>query len=80
MNIAYSKDAAKALSRMDKPTKQRIRQVVQGIPNGDIKPLKGVKGTNRLRIGNWRILFSYMKENEIYIRDIAPRGQVYKEV
>ncbi|MCL2079919.1 MAG: type II toxin-antitoxin system RelE/ParE family toxin [Oscillospiraceae bacterium] len=78
MTIVYSKDTAKALSRMDAPTKQRIKQGIQNIPGGDIKPLKGTKGTNRLRIGDWRILFSYMKEDEVFIRNIGSRGDVYK--
>nr|AGS52018.1 hypothetical protein [uncultured bacterium contig00006] len=41
MNITYSKPAHKALERMDAPTRQRIRQGVNNIPKGDIKPLQG---------------------------------------
>ena len=79
MRAEYSKQAVKAISRMDKPTKQRLRQGIEDIPKGDIKPLKGSDGSFRLRIGNWRIIFSYIDKSKILIEKIAPRGQVYKE-
>lgn len=80
MNIEYSKQAVKAISAMDKPTKQRIKNGIEGIPNGDIKPLIGYKGCFRLRIGDWRILFSYADDQTVIIEKIAPRGQIYKGV
>lgn len=58
MDIEYSKRAVKAINSMDSQTKQRIRTAIEGIPVGDIKPLKGIKGSYRLRVGGWRIIFS----------------------
>ena len=80
MIIQYSKRSVKAINRMDKPTKQRIKIAVEAIPNGDIKPLKGSNGSYRLRVGDWRIIFSYPQDNTILIEKIAPRGEVYKGV
>lgn len=80
MNIEYSKQAVKAINGMDKPTKGRIKNGIEGIPNGDIKPLIGYKGSFRLRIGDWRILFSYADAQTVIIEKIAPRGQIYKGV
>lgn len=80
MNIEYAKRAVKAISGMDKPTKQRIRTAIEGIPNGDIKPLQGSNGSFRLRVGGWRIIFSYPNTDTILIEKIAPRGGVYKGV
>ncbi len=59
VNIHYSKRSVKAINGMDKPTKHRIRFAIEAIPNGDIKPLKGLIGSYRLRVGDWRIIFSY---------------------
>jgi len=73
----YSKQAAKYISGLDAPSKQRIRDGVSEIPKGDIKPLKGAPGTFRKRIGDWRILFSYL-DGGVYVRDIKPRGDAYK--
>lgn len=79
MAIVYSKSAAKVIERLDTVIKQRIKQGIEAIPQGDIKPLRGSEGSFRLRIGNWRILFSYEGE-DVKIKKIAPRGGVYKGV
>ena len=70
----------KAINGMDKPTKHRIRSAIEAIPNGDIKPLKGLSGSYRLRVGDWRIIFSYPEKDTVLIEKIAPRGEVYKGV
>ncbi len=80
MDIHYSKQSIKAINGMDKPTKQRIKASIESIPGGDIKPLKGSGGSFRLRVGSWRILFSYIEKDVILIEKIAPRGEVYKGV
>ena len=80
MNIQYSKRAVKAINGLDRPMKQRIKEAIEKIPQGDIKSLIGSKGSFRLRVGDWRILFSYQDDNAILIEKIAPRGEVYKGV
>ena len=80
MGVKFSKQATKAVNGMDRPTKQRIRAAIGGIPNGDIKPLKGCPGAYRLRVGDWRIIFEYVDDETILIDKIAPRGEVYKGV
>lgn len=80
MNIMYSKRAVKAISNMDKRTKLRMKAAFEKLPQGDIKPLKGSKCSYRLRVGGWRIIFSYPEENMVLIEKIEPRGDVYKEV
>jgi len=80
MQITYSRAAVKVISSMDKATKQRIKAGIEKIPKGDIKPLKGSQGTYRLRVGDWRILFSYPEHDTILIEKIGPRGGVYKGV
>ena len=76
MNITYTKQARKALSRLDVPTRRRIRQVVYKLPEGDVKRLKGYTDLYRLRIGDWRILFT-MIANNILVEDVLPRGGAY---
>jgi len=81
MNVVYAKRAIKVLEKLDRATKQRIKQGVDGIPKGDIKRLYGQSGTNmyRLRVGDWRIVFTYPAEGDVLIEKIAPRGEAYKE-
>ena len=78
MDIQYSKLAVKTISVMDFQTKQRIKKGIEGIPLGDIKTLQGYQGLYRLRIGKWRIIFSYPDEDTILIEKIGTRGDVYK--
>ena len=78
MNIRYTKAAVKAISAMDSQTKQRIRRGVEGIPAGNIKPLRGCNGLYRLRIGGWRVIFSYPDEATVLVEKVAPRGGAYK--
>ena len=78
MYIVYSKAAVKTIAAMDRKTKQRIKEAVENIPGGDIKPLRGSSTLYRLRIGNWRIVFSYPNSETVLIDRIAPRGDVYK--
>lgn len=83
MDIQYSKRAIKAINGMDKPTKQRIRKAIEGLPKGDIKTLQGAENSYRLRVGDWCILFSYLETEAgkgILIEKVAPRGEVYKGV
>ncbi|MCL2108032.1 MAG: type II toxin-antitoxin system RelE/ParE family toxin [Oscillospiraceae bacterium] len=80
MNITYSKQSSKVLSRIDNTTKTRIRKGIELIPAGDIVPLTGSVDSFRLRVGDWRVIFSYPNENSIFIEKIAPRGAVYKGV
>jgi len=80
MNTTYYKQAIKALERINSVDKQRIKQGINGIPKGDIKKLKGHTELYRLRIGDWRIVFSYPDSETVLIERIAPRGEVYKGV
>lgn len=80
VEIEYSKRAIKAIAGMDKPTKQRIKLGIEGIPKGDIKKLQGHTDLYRLRVGDWRIVFSYPDNETVLIEKIAPRGEIYKGV
>ena len=79
MIIEYSKQLAKIINRLDMPTKQRIRAAVNALPDGDIKQLTGRVNTWRLRVRDWRVLFSYPAKDVTLVEKVAPRGQIYRE-
>jgi len=76
MEIKYSKDAVKFLSKQDKVTRNRIATAINKLPNGDIVKLQ-CKNDYRLRVGDFRIIFD-KNDNILYIKKIDNRGQVYK--
>ena len=79
MQIIFSKDAAKTIARMDSKQKLRIRQAVEKLPQGDVKKVQGHRiETFRLRVGDFRVLYSFYDSNTIIVEKIAPRGQIYK--
>ena len=83
MRIELAKQPEKVVSKLDKPTKKRIKEALDKIPDGDIIVLQGSNGSFRLRVGSWRIIFSYITiddEKAVLVEKIAPRGEVYKGV
>ena len=76
MQINYSKQAVKFLSKQNKIVQKRIIDAINKLPNGDVKKLQGRTGY-RLRVGNFRIIFSF-SENILYIEESDNRGQIYK--
>ena len=78
MKIRFSQEAAKAIEAMDAKRKQLIKDAIEGIPAGDIKPLNGKSGLFRLRAGSKRIIFSYPADDAVLIERIGNRGDVYK--
>ena len=84
--ILFSKDAAKFLERLDRPTFARfdaaiarLRQDEPEDPSLDVKPLVGMLGHFRLRVGKYRMLYELREEGVlIYAYKVAPRGDVYK--
>ena len=78
-NIKLTKKAEKFIKKQDKDTQKRIIKAIIELPEGDIKRLKGMDETYRLRVGNFRVLFDKNdKEFVIVVIDVGNRGQVYK--
>lgn len=86
MRIEYSRTAAKALQRMDRTLRIRMRDAIEGLtqtpPKGDIKPMEGKPaGRYRLRVGGYRVIYRYDHDGVmtvLYILDVGPRGDIYK--
>jgi len=82
MQIILSHNAEKALRKLDKKRRDNIIEAIQGIPQGDIKPMEGKpEGRYRLRIGSYRVIFRYDKNGNmviVVVLEISPRGDAYK--
>ncbi|AXS39284.1 type II toxin-antitoxin system RelE/ParE family toxin [Breoghania sp. L-A4] len=80
--IAYSKGATRTLSRMPANVARNIRSKIEQYAStpeslaGNVKTLKGMDGIFRLRVGDWRVIFSEAGDVIAIIR-IAPRGGAY---
>lgn len=76
MEIHYSKQAVKFLSKQTAATRSRIINAVAFLPAGDVKKLTG-QPYYRLRVGDYRVLF--LRDGTVVdVTKIDNRGQVYK--
>lgn len=78
--VAWTKRALGATSRLDRPTRERIVQKIEDFAatgQGDVKRLKGqFEGLYRLRVGLWRVFLSQEKDL-LVVRAVRPRGDAY---
>ncbi|SHF76970.1 mRNA interferase RelE/StbE [Caldanaerobius fijiensis DSM 17918] len=79
--IIIEKKAAKFLASQPPEQQKRLARAISQLPEGNVIPLKGYKSLYRLRVGDYRIIFT-IKENEllILVLSIGNRGDVYKKL
>lgn len=82
MEIAFSKDAVRTLRRMPRNIALLIRAKIDQYAShpeslaNNVTALKGEPGFMRMRVNDWRVIFSE-DGTVISIVRIAPRGNVY---
>ena len=78
--IIVKKKAKKFIDKWPSQERKRIAYAIQMLPNGeDIKKLKGHDDLLRLRVGEYRIIYSLDNGKLIvYIIDAGNRGDIYK--
>ena len=81
--IAYSRTALTALTRMPRNTAQRIRDKIRAFADNpssqanNVTRLKGDDGLVRHRVGDWRVVMR--DESVLQVLTVAGRGSVYRE-
>ncbi len=80
--IIFEKAAEKFYRKQPANQREHILKAIKHLPKtGDIRKLKGYDGMYRLRVGDYRILYTVdhmTGEIIIAVMDIDNRGQVYK--
>lgn len=77
MEIKYSKQALKYLKKLHKPKREQILNAIRLLPSGDVKKMKGEDNLYRLRVNDYRVLFS-QDGVIIMITKIGSRGDIYQ--
>lgn len=79
--ILIEKPAEKFIMKLSKPEKERVLKAIYKLPDeGDTKQLKGKrsKGLNRLRVGDYRIIYTVDNGKlVVHVVDAGNRGQIY---
>jgi mRNA interferase RelE/StbE len=85
--IETKSSAEKQYLKLDSRTRKRIKEALRDLEAVDdplrhpkVRALVGrLHGDFRLRVGNWRILFTPDEKRELlYVYAIIPRGNAYK--
>ncbi|MDD6395921.1 MAG: type II toxin-antitoxin system RelE/ParE family toxin [Firmicutes bacterium] len=79
--IEIDKRAVKFISKQPKPQRERILKAIYQLPDtGDIKAMQAHEGYYRLRVGDYRIIYTVDNgELIVYVIDAGNRGQVYND-
>ena len=77
-NIIVNKKSSKFISKQPKIDRIRIYDAINNLPHGDIVKMAGYEDWYRLRVGNYRIIYT-IEHNRLIIRVIKAgnRGDVY---
>ncbi len=78
--IIIKRKAKKFIDKLPKNERMRIASAIRQLPNGeDIKKLKGHSDLLRLRVGEYRIIYTVDNgELIVYVIDVGNRGDIYK--
>jgi mRNA interferase RelE/StbE len=83
-SILIHRKALKEIDGFPTEDKQRILNAIRQIAtepfSGDVKPIKGVKGVLRRRVGDYRIAFTVnFEKSELIVLRVGRREGFYKE-
>ncbi len=79
-SIEFDKRAVKFIAKQPQAQKERIFKAISKLPDiGDIKALRGHDGYFRLRVGDYRIIYT-VNDATLVIRvvEVGNRGDIYK--
>ena len=78
--IEIDKRAVKFIAKHPKPQRERLLKAIYRLPfMGDIKAMQGYAGFYRLRVGDYRVIYT-VNDNVLLVRviEVGNRGDVYK--
>lgn len=78
--IEFDKRAIKFISKQPKPQRERLFKAISILPlSGDIKAMQGHPGYFRLRVGDYRVIYT-VDNNVLIVRiiEVGNRGDIYK--
>ena len=78
--IQIQRPAEKFIAKLPRPDKERVLRAIAKLPGeGDRTAMQGHPGLYRLRVGNYRILYTVDNGKlVVYVIGAGNRGDVYK--
>lgn len=83
-SIEVTREALRTLAKLDKPIRRRVQTAIDKLsqdprPAG-VRPLHGLKGAYRVRVGDYRILYTVDDGRLIVVVvDLGHRREIYRK-
>ncbi len=82
-DVGFSRKSLKQLHALDRQTQKRIKEATKKLeifpPEIEIGKVKTLPGVFKLRVGDWRVFFTYDFTNQtVEIIAIRPREKAYQ--
>lgn len=82
--VVLTKRAVKGLDKAPEHISKKASEAIEALQNSfapvklfDVKKLRGLENTFRIRLGDWRLIYEFRKNDSmIIIYELAPRGRV----
>ena len=83
--VEFKRSAAKALKKVPKPDRRRIRNqidtLMESFPDPEVTKMKGNNPFHRIRVGDYRIVYEIDEEKSvILVLKIGHRKEVYRHI
>ena len=78
--VVIMKPAQKFIEKQTRQNQERLLKAIYRLPHeGEIKPLTGQENVYRLRVGEYRVIYSvYANVLTVEVMNAGSRGDVYK--
>ena len=83
--VFFHRRVLKEVKILSKEDRERVLRAIREMRDnpflGDVKPLKGLKGVFRKRVGKYRVAFIVnFEKNEVVVVKLAKKEEFYREI
>jgi mRNA interferase RelE/StbE len=82
LKVFLSRKAAKVREKLPNPVRRRVEEKLSQLTltpyPADCRKLRGARNAYRIRIGNYRLLYTILNEDEILVFKISRRESAYE--
>jgi len=80
MKVLFQRNTAlKFVLKQPAKQKERLFVAIQRLPEGDVTSLTGMPGFFRLRVGDYRVVYTIDWDNKtVVVHNVGNRGDIYK--
>jgi mRNA interferase RelE/StbE len=81
MSVDFSPAAQSDLQGLDAQYQERVIEAIERFAttgHGDVQKLRGRKGEYRLRVGDWRVIFTRPQPSLVRVLRGRPRASAYR--